>query len=76
MEVVFVMFDQLIPPSSDDCQRIIFPVFPLSVNVPLLVPGHTVVVPVTEPPTVIGFTVIVAAEAVTEGQVPLVTVAL
>jgi hypothetical protein len=46
--------------SVDDCHWIV-PVFPLNVNVVLLLVAHTVVPPLTVPPTEAGFTVIIAA---------------
>ena len=76
MAVVLLMFDQLAPPSSDDCHRMMFPVFPLSDNVPLLEFEHTVPEPEMEPPTERGLTVIVAAAVFAAGHVPFITDAL
>ena len=46
------------------------PVFPLSVNVPLVAPEQMVVPPVTLPPTEPGFTVTVVAEEVADAHDP------
>ena len=51
------------------------PVFPLKVNIVLLVTVHTVVAPVMLPATDAGFTVIVTLEVLAEVQTPLVTTA-
>jgi hypothetical protein len=45
------MVDQLAPLSVDDSQRITLPVWPDKFNVPLLLPEHIAVLPLTEPPT-------------------------
>ena len=45
----------------DDCHLVTFPIFPLKVNVVLLVPEQTVALPDTVPPTLVGVTVIVPA---------------
>ena len=71
-----VMLVQRAPASSEYCQRIIFPVFPLSTNVPLLATEHTVSAPEIVPPAERGLTVIVAAVAFVAGQLPLVIDAL
>ena len=52
----------IVPVKSDtvaDCHLVIFPVFPLNVRLVLFVPVHTVADPLTVPPTLAGFTVIV-----------------
>jgi hypothetical protein len=69
--VVFAIAVQLVPPLVEDSQRITLPVFPLKVNVPLLVPEHTVASAPTVPPTETGFTVIVAADEFAALQTPL-----
>ena len=61
--------------SGDDCHWIV-PVLPLRVNTVLLVPVQTVVAPVIDPATEVGFTVIVTLEVVAEEQTPLVETAL
>ena len=70
------MLDQPAPPSSEDCHRMIFPVCPPSISVPLLVLEQTVVAPETVPPIERGLTVLVAVVAMAAAQVPFVTVAL
>ena len=47
------------------------PVFPLSVNVPLVDPEQIVDPPVTLPPTDAGFTVTVVVDELAEAQLPL-----
>jgi ABC-type molybdate transport system permease subunit len=51
-------------------------VFPLSVILPVFDDAHTVVLPLTVPPTLAGFTVIVADDELADAQTPLVTTAL
>ncbi len=48
---MFEIFDHVPPPSIEDCHLTTFPVCPLNVKSPLLVPEHAVVLPPTEPPT-------------------------
>jgi hypothetical protein len=74
--VVLVIVDHVVPPFTEDSHLTIFPVCPLNVSVPLLLPEHTVVVPLTAPPTETGFTVIVAELEVTILHTPLCTTAL
>ena len=50
---------QVRPPSVEASQRMIFPVYPLSVRTPELLPEQTVVAPLNVPGTVKGSTVIV-----------------
>jgi hypothetical protein len=60
--------------SVDDCHWIV-PVLPLSVSTELLVPVHTVVLPLTVPATEVGFTVTVTVLLVAGLHTPLVTTA-
>jgi hypothetical protein len=69
--VVLAIGVQLVPPLVEDSQRITLPVFPLKVNVPLLLPEHTAASALTVPPTETGSTVIVAADEFAELQIPL-----
>ena len=64
------MFVHEPPPLVELSHLIILPVCPLNVSVPLLLPGHTVVLPLTFPPA-IWVTVIVAAVEFAEEQGPL-----
>ena len=70
------MFVHEIPSSVEYCQRIIVPVSPLRVSVPLFVPAHSLAAPEITPPMETGFTVIAAAAVLAAGQVPLVMFAL
>ena len=54
---------------------VIVPVFPLSVNVPLVEPEQIVDPPVTLPPTEPGFTVTVVDDEVADAHDPLCTIA-
>ena len=75
--VVLLMFDQLAPSSSEDCHRIMVPVCPFNITLPLFELAHTVsVVPVATPPAESGLTVMVAVVAIADRQVPFVTDAL
>lgn len=60
---VFEMADQVLP-SFEDSQRMMLPLMPFKgkVTKPLLLPEHTVAVPVAIPPNEGGITVIVATE--------------
>jgi hypothetical protein len=69
------MVVQVDPPSVEYSQFRIFPVFPASVTEPVFTPVQTVALPLTDPPTVAGLTVIVAEEEVVEGQLPLCSTA-
>jgi hypothetical protein len=51
LTVVFEIFVQDAPLVVEDCHRTTFPVCPLKVTRPLLVPEQTLVLPLTEPPT-------------------------
>ena len=73
---MFAIVVHVVPPFVDASHRIIFPVCPLNVSVPLLLPEHTVVVPLTEPPTETGFTVIVAEDEFAILHTPLCMIAL
>lgn len=73
--VVLTIFAQLLPPSIEYSQFKIFPVCPLRVNVPLLLPLHTVALPEIVPPTDEGSIVIVAKEELFCGHTPLCTTA-
>ena len=69
--VVFEMLVHVEPPSVEDSHLTIVPVFPIKVNVPVLLPLQTVVFPEMLPPTVAAFTVIVPKEEFAEAQTPL-----
>lgn len=73
--VVLLMVDQLPPLSVDISHRITLPVWPDSVNDPLLLPEQTPVLPLTVPPTDAGFTEIVAAVELAGAQLPTCTTA-
>lgn len=74
--VVFTISVQLPPPSVLNCHLVMVPAWPLSVTVPLLVPVHTVVLPLTLPPVAVALIVMVAAAELAGVQVPLCTTAL
>jgi hypothetical protein len=74
--VVLVIVVHVVPSFTEDSHLTTFPVCPLKVSVPLLFPEHTAVVPLTEPPTETGFTVMVAEDELEMLQTPLCTTAL
>jgi hypothetical protein len=57
MVLTFAIFDQVTPPSVENSQRKTFPVWPVSVNAPLLVVLQYAAEPVMVPPTVAAETV-------------------
>jgi hypothetical protein len=59
--VVFTISVQFVPPSTEYCHFKTFPVCPVKLTVPLLVPEQTVELLPTEPPIDNGLTVMVAA---------------
>lgn len=59
--VVFDMVVQVVPPFVEYSHLITLPVSPDNVSVPLLLPEHTVALPLTEPPTETGSTVSITA---------------
>jgi hypothetical protein len=62
--------------SKDDSHRMIAPVNPLKVNRVEFVPAQTEALPVIDPPTEAGDTVIVALALLASAHAPLVTTAL
>ncbi len=62
MPAVLPMFDQDMPPLSEDCHLTIFPVYPFNVSVPLFDPLQTVLLPEIVPPA--------EAEAIVMAAVP------
>ncbi len=62
--------------SKDDSHRVIVPVIPINVRVVEFVPVQTLVLPVMDPPTEAGETVMVAVALLTSEQTPLLTIAL
>jgi hypothetical protein len=68
---------QVVNGETELCHLTTVPVFPDSVNKPLVLPEHTLVAaPVTVPPTEVGSTVTVVVDELAEAQVPLCTTAL
>jgi hypothetical protein len=73
--VVLEIEDQVDPPSVEDSQFKILPVCPLNVKDPLLEPVQTVALPLTDPPTVAGSTVMIAGVEFAAEQDPFCTTA-
>ena len=67
---------QVVKGLTELSQRTIEPVCPDRVSKALVEPVQIVVPPVTDPPTVVGLTVIVTLAVVAEAQTPLVETAL
>ena len=63
-------------PSREDCHFVIVPVYPLKVNMPLVLPEQIVEPPLTVPPTPVGSTVIVAIAEKSSTHTPFFTTAL
>jgi hypothetical protein len=71
--VVLLIVDQVLPLLTEDSHLIIFPELPVRFNVPLLLPEHTVALPLTVPPAVTGSTTNVAVFEVLLLQLPFTT---
>ena len=69
--VVLDISVQVLNGDTDDCHLTIVPVCPLNVKVPLVEPEHTLVPPVTLPPTEAGLTITVVGVDVSGVQLPL-----
>ncbi len=67
---------QVVPPSVEDSQRTMVPLFPDKVSVPLLLAAQTEILEESVPGIVVGSTVIDAGLAFAALQPPLCTTAL
>ena len=70
------MSTQLANGATELCHLVTVPVCPAKVSVPLVLPKHTFVPPVTLPPTEVGSTVTVTEMELATEQLPLCTTAL
>ena len=69
--MVFTIEVHEIPPFVEDSHLIMFPVYPLKVNIPLFDPEQTVAALAIVPPTETGETLIVAGLEFSAAHIPL-----